>query len=337
MASCYAEKRFGLKKSLKKGTKCIKCGKPAKVLLPYGPQAFCEEHFCKLIESRYKKTVRLFNLFPAGKKLLFAVSGGKDSLTALYLGKKFFSKRNQIEALLIDEGVRGYREKALRVAEKNCYDWGVHFTRVSFEEEFNITMDKIVKKMSNAKENQGSPCAFCGTLRRALMNKYAKKLGAVRLVTGHNMDDECQSILMNAFDNDLQRFVRSGAITGIKPFNGFVQRVKPLSEIPEREIVLYALFKGYSTYSGECCPYHGIAKRNKFREILNELEDSYPGSKYSLWRFFNSIKPLLLKSTPFGNTKMNACTECGEPTLSIECDACKKLKKLKALKKQRKP
>jgi len=330
MASCYEDKRFATQKALKKGSKCIKCGKKAKVLLPYGPQVFCEKHFCSLTESRYRKTVRAFSLFPAGKKLLFAVSGGKDSLTALYLGQKFFSQRNKIEALLIDEGVKGYREKALKVAEENCNEWGIPFTRISFREEFGVTMDGAVKKIHSSSENLGSPCAFCGTLRRTLMNRHAVKLKAARLVTGHNLDDECQSILMNEFDNDLPRFARSGAVSGIKPFKGFVQRVKPLSEIPEREIVLYSLFKGYSTYSGECCPFRSEAKRNKFRAILNELEEQYPGSKHSLWRFFNEVKPVLLEGSGFKSVKLNVCANCGEPSQGNECDSCRKLKLLKS-------
>ncbi len=312
-----------------KDAKCIKCGKPAEVLLPYGPQAFCAEHFCSLIEARYGKTVRAFSLFPAGSKLLFAVSGGKDSLTALYLGQKFFSQRNKISALLIDEGVRGYRSKALAVAEKNCGEWGIPFTRISFREEFGLSMDGIVKKMRSSEENLGSPCAFCGTLRRTLMNRYARKLRADRLVTGHNLDDECQSILMNSLDNDLPRFVRSGAVSGVKEFKGFVQRVKPLSEIPEHEIVLYASFKDIPFHFGERCPYRGEAKRNRFRTLLDELEESYPGSKHSLWNFFNEVKPLLLESGKFSAAKLNSCTKCGSPAQGKECDACRKLRALK--------
>ncbi|MEM4663096.1 MAG: TIGR00269 family protein [Candidatus Diapherotrites archaeon] len=318
-------KRF----SLKKGDKCLKCNSNAKVLLPYGPQKFCEKHFVQLIEKRFRRTVRKYSLIKKDEHLVVAVSGGKDSAVLLYLTKKYFGKSNNITALLIDEGISGYRDKALRVAIRNCKSWGIPFKYVRFIDEFGFTMNKIKKRMEKTKLNFGSPCSICGTLRRNIMNKYAKILGADKLLTGHNLDDELQSILMNACDNDFLRFFRSGPVSGVKPISGFVQRVKPICEIPEVEIFLYAGYAGIDFYSGSCCPFREHAKRNTYRKLLNELERSHPGTKFSLWNFYIKLREKFLTTRTISDFELNYCQKCGEPSAGTLCDACKKIEFLK--------
>ncbi|MCX8189640.1 MAG: TIGR00269 family protein [Candidatus Diapherotrites archaeon] len=318
-----------LKCGLKKGDKCIKCNKPASVYLPYGPQKFCDKHFIQLIEKRFRKTIRKYSLIRKGEHLLVAVSGGKDSLTALYLTKKYFGKQNKITALLIDEGISGYRDKALKIAMKNCKKWRIPYKHVSFKTEFGIGMSHISKKISKTKKNFGSMCSFCGTMRRTLMNRYAKKLSADKLITGHNLDDELQSILMNACDNDIARFFRSGPLAGVKQIPDLVQRVKPLCEIPEAEIFLYANYVGIEHYSGSCCPFRAKAKRNIYRKILNELEEHYPGTKYSLWNFYIQLRVKFISLKILSGIELNKCKKCGEPSTKEICDTCKKLSILK--------
>ena len=335
-AGSHYSKLFGLDRGVKKGDRCLKCGKKAAILLPYGPQKFCEEHFSRLIESRFKKTVRKFSLIKPGEHLAIAVSGGKDSVTALHLTAKFFSSSNKITAVLINEGIPGYRDKALKIAKKNCRELGVPFKEFSFRKEFGFTMQKIQRLLEkNRSVNLGSPCTFCGTLRRSLLNRAARALTADKLVTGHNLDDETQSILMNACDNDLNRFVRSGAKSGFTDRKNLVQRIKPLCEIPEREVFFYAQFNGIEFYAGERCPFSEEAKRNDYRSVLNQLEEKYPGTKYSLWQFFNQVKPLLVKEKSQHKAKLNACEKCGEPCSGKICEACRKIEAIQKLSGKR--
>jgi len=327
-AGCHYSKLYGLETGVQKGDKCIKCGEPAAILLPYGPQKFCEQHFLHLTESRVKKSIRKFSLIKPGEHITVGVSGGKDSLTALFILNKYFSKSNRISAILIDEGIPGYRDKALKQAKKCCKNWKVEFKEFSFKKEFGTSMKQIQKKLGG-KENLGSPCTFCGTLRRHLLNKAAVKVKADKLATGHNLDDETQSILMNACDNDLKRFFRSGAKSGLIKMKGLVQRIKPLCEIPEREIFYFTQFNKIPSYTGECCPFSSEAKRNSYRSVLNQLDEQFPGTKHSLWQFFNALKEKQPKPKP---PNLKKCNSCGALANSDECEACKKIKSLKKKK-----
>ena len=306
--------------------KCEKCGKKAAEDLPYGPHKLCKEHFMRFFERRVRRTCRVNKLVVAGEKLLVAVSGGKDSCVALYMMHRIFGKTNEIEALLIDEGILGYRDKALGFAEGNCKDWGIPFTRISFADEFGFTMVDVMRK-TGAKKRLGSTCAFCGVLRRKIMNKYAKKLKAKKLVTGHNLDDETQSILMNVCEADLKRFERLGPGHSKAMIKGLVPRIKPLWETPEIEIIAFAGHAGIKFHQEQCCPFKWQAKRNDFRAILNHLESSYPGTMYSILSFFRQVLPKLSKGAK-QRKEINYCAECAEPCNAEICQPCKLIKKI---------
>jgi uncharacterized protein (TIGR00269 family) len=317
--------------ALKNTDICEKCKKPRVITLGYGPHYFCDKHFIKFFEARIKKTVRKYNLIKSKEKLLIALSGGKDSIVTLRLMYKFYNKSNEIKAIIIDEGVDGYRDKAIKLAIKTCEDLDVEYKLISFEKEFGVTNDKIMPLLQK-NQKLGGTCAFCGTMRRHIMNKYAKKMKMDKLITGHNLDDETQSFVMNVFNNDFDRLLRMGANSGIIEHDGFVKRIKPLYETPEKEIIAYCAYKEINHYSQECCPYSYTAKRNEFREMLNTFETRFPGTEFSILRFYENLKKELMPTQTKKKTMKNKlvkCKTCGEPTEKEFCKTCEMIEKLK--------
>jgi len=297
--------------------KCVECGGKAVISLPYGPHRFCKRHFLHFFEKRVRRTIRENRLIEGREKVVVAYSGGKDSGTALYLLNKIFGKSNPIEALLIDEGISGYRDKALAMAENNCKKWKVPFKRVSFKKELGFTMVDVMRK-TGAKKTIGSTCAYCGVFRRQLMNRHAKLMGAGKLATGHNLDDEAQSILMDIFDADTARLLRLGPIaSGLK---GMVPRIKPLYFCPEKEIIAFAKMLEIKYFEQKCCPFKWQAKRNDFRSMLDEFEAKYPGTMFSIAKFLQQAKAGIGKEK---TGKALFCEKCGEPGSQKKCNACK--------------
>jgi uncharacterized protein (TIGR00269 family) len=315
-----------------KNKKCDKCSQKSVISLEYGPHYFCEKHFKQFFEARVRKTVRKYSLFRSKEKLLVALSGGKDSVVVLNIIKRFYEKSNEIEALIIDEGVKGYRNKAIDAAVNNCEKLGIKYKIVSFKKEFGVNNDEIMPILiKNPK--LGGTCAFCGAMRRNLINKYAKKGKFDKLITGHNLDDEVQSFIMNVFNNDFDKLLRMGAESGIIKHKGFVKRIKPLYETPEKEIIAYCAFSELEHFSKECCPYSWTAKRNEYREMLNNFENRFPGTLFSILRFFENLKPFIMpdkKKKKDFERQLKKCSNCGEPTEKEICKTCEMLKKLKS-------
>ncbi len=303
---------------------CVKCIKKAVFSPAYGPHRFCKQHFLEFFEKRVRRTIRENRLIEGREKLVVAYSGGKDSAVALYLVNRIFGKSNPVEALLIDEGIPKYRDKALAIAEENCRKWGVPFKRVSFEEEFGFTMVDVMRKTGPKKEI-GSTCAYCGVLRRQLMNRHSREMKASKLVTGHNLDDEAQSVLMNVLDADVARFLRIGPKS--HSLEGMVPRIKTLYLSPEKEAIAFAKMAGIEYFDQECCPFKWQAKRNEFRQLVEEFEAKFPGTMFSVVGFLREVKTLVGEKEE--GKKLSACSKCGEASSQKVCKACKMVEGMK--------
>ena len=147
-------------------SKCDKCGKKAKFQLSYGPINFCSEHFNSFFEQRFRKTIRKYNLLKKKDVVVVGVSGGKDSMTVMHLLNKFYSKEQTVKALMIDEGIPKYRDKALKLAKKEAKKLGIEFKELSFKKRFGKTMVDVMKK-TGRKKIIGSTCAFADHLEES--------------------------------------------------------------------------------------------------------------------------------------------------------------------------
>lgn len=301
------------------------CKEKSIIELPAG-EKLCKRHFTSYFESKVFKTIRQFDLLDKDENLGVALSGGKDSLTVLHILNKL-SRQNpriNVTAIAIDEGIHNYRDKTLEKAKIFCDENGIELYIFSYNEEFGMSLDEILKILDV------KPCTICGIFRRYLLNKKSRELKLTKLATGHNLDDECQSILMNQFRNDVRASARLGAKIGIIRHNNFVQRVKPLYLCTEKEVATYAFINGLLDDFNEC-PNAVHSFRAQVRDMLNSMEQKFPGTKYSIVNSFLSILPLLKQQFKYESIK--TCTKCSEPSANDVCNACLYLEKLYKIEK----
>lgn len=290
--------------------KCQRCSKSAVIYQKYSNTHLCRTHFITDVERKIKRDIRKFRMVQKGDRIAVALSGGKDSIVLLYVLNQIFQDRKDLElsAITIDEGIIGYREQTLEHAVKLTHDLGIPHTIRSFGEGFGITLDELTKKKEHA------ACTLCGVLRKNLLNKTARELGADKLAIGHNLDDESQTILMNYLRGDMDRLKRM--LLNVKQ-PGLVMRIKPLRSIPEKEVALYGLLNDLPVSMDEC-PYAGEALRNEIREMLNNYEVKHPGTKYSLLGEYETISEALRSP----DNQIAVCRICGEPGSDKVCKTC---------------
>ena len=297
------------------------CGEKEIISLTSG-ERLCKSHFTEYFENKVFKTIRRFDLIGKEENLGVAISGGKDSLTVLTILNKL-SKQNpkiKITAIAIDEGISGYRDKTLITAQKFCDENGIKLNIFSYKEDFGLTLDGMLKIL-NVK-----PCTICGIFRRYLLNKKSRELKLTKLATGHNLDDECQSILMNQMKNNIESSARLGPKVGIVSDDKFVQRIKPLYLCTEKEATTYAFVNGLLDNFNEC-PNAIHSFRAQVRDALNDLENKFPGTKYSIVNSFLETLPMLKQK--FKGEMIQICARCSEPSSNDVCSACGYLEKLK--------
>lgn len=289
-------------------------------------EKLCKNHFVEYFEGKVFKTIRQFDLIGKEEHLGVALSGGKDSLTLLHLLSKL-SKQNpkiKLTAIAINEGIHGYRDKTLVTAGKFCRKNNVPLHIYSYEEEFGMPLDSMLKTLDV------KPCTICGIFRRYLLNKKSRELGFTKLATGHNLDDEAQSIVMNQFKNNIRASARLGPKAGISDAGtvlntssagnkNFVQRVKPLYLCTEKEVTVYAFINNFMDDFNEC-PNVAKSYRAQVRDMLNNFENENPGTKYAIINSFLQVLPGLKER--FKNGEANSCKECGESASKDKCNAC---------------
>lgn len=311
---------------------CSFCNKQAVIHLSYSNTNLCEKHLVYSVERRVKRTIREYGMLDGAKHVGVAVSGGKDSQVLLYLLNKIAKPMKiKLTAILVDEGIEGYRDKIIPEAKKLASELEVPLEIVTFKDLTEHTLDEIMSIEKERRED--SSCTYCGVFRRYALNLAAKRLGVDRLAIGHNLDDMVQSYLMNILRNE-------GLLFRFKPMGGaiederFVMRIRPLFKIPEKEIAVYAVVKGFKSVFVEC-PYVNEGLRPLVRDFINSAESRYPGTKFKILQ--NYLETSSVISDKFDSSrkekKINSCSICGEPTSGSICKACSLLEKLKKEKR----
>jgi len=306
--------------------KCTACGvREAFYARLYSGEKLCAKCFLRSIEDKVRATIARYEMFKFNDRIAVAVSGGKDSVSLLHILfriERDFPKAS-LCAVTVDEGIRGYRDEAIKIVAENCEKLGVKYFMVSFKKLYGYTLDEIVKRIKH-KESGLTPCSYCGVLRRKALNIIARRVGATKIATAHNLDDEIQTFMLNIIHGDPLRIARTAPVFEDEE-SGLVPRVKPLCEILEKEITLYAYLRGIR-FQENPCPYAGTALRNDVRNTLNRLEEKHPGIKYTIYRSAERIREMMKNKIP--KITLNQCKICGEPTVSEVCQACQLLQNI---------
>ncbi len=300
--------------------KCDLCGRRAVIHQRFANRHLCKRHFVEHFERRVKYAIKKFNMIEKGDKIAIALSGGKDSVTLTYVLHKLYGHRNDLEfvAITIDEGIEGYRPPTVKIAKKITKELGIEHHVVSFKDNFGMTLDEMVKI------GEKKPCTYCGVFRKYLLNKTARELGCTKLATGHNLDDEVQTILLNFLQGDIARLAR---LIPQRVQEELVMRIKPFREVYEKEVVVYGLLHSLPMDLNEC-PYSHFPVRDVVRDFIYNFEEKYPGRKFSIMRSFEALIPCLKQMFP--QIELNKCERCGEPTPKKVCQACVLLEELRS-------
>ncbi|MEM1578248.1 MAG: TIGR00269 family protein [Archaeoglobaceae archaeon] len=257
-------------------------------------------------------------MIESNDKIAIALSGGKDSVTLTNVLIELYGGRRDLDfvAITVDEGIKGYREKTVEVTREVTKKLGIEHYVVAFNENFNATLDEMVKV------GEKLPCSYCGVFRKYLLNRVAKDLSATKLATAHNLDDEAQTVLMNFINADIDRLAR---LIPQREQEGLVMRIKPFRELYEKEIVTYGIIKGYPLIFDEC-PYSYLPIRAFVRDFLYDFEKKHPGRKISILRSIEKLSEALKITNP--QIELQKCQICGEPSSQKLCQTCKLLGEL---------
>ncbi|MBI4447561.1 TIGR00269 family protein [Candidatus Woesearchaeota archaeon] len=230
-----------------------------------------------------------------------------------------------VDAVMIDLLMGDWSEKNLANVKNFCKERGVKLHIIKMREEFGCSICYIRSGIQS--KVKLTNCLICGVVKRWLLNKKSRELGATKLVTGHNLDDEAENVLMNFFKGNMKISIGLGPKTGVISDKKFVQRIKPLYFCSNDEIRQYSKGMNFPVQY-EPCPCAVGAFRRTVRKEIAKLEEQNPGIKRVLVNNFLTLLPLIIKKYK-GKDKLQYCSSCGEPSRNLVCKRCELIKILK--------
>ncbi len=304
--------------------KCKKCKNPAMYRVRYARLWLCPKHFVEFFERRVKRTIDNYKLVKNAKHILVAVSGGKDSVTTLYVLNKFKDTYGyKVTGATIDLGIPGYSAKSLKVVTSLYKTLNIEY-RIIRLSDYGFTL-RDLQFWRNKKKVRRPTCSFCGIIKRYLLNRIALDLGADVVATGHNLDDLVKFVATDYYNGRISELVKLGLKT--PPMGKFAGRIRPLGLMSSKEILYYANILGLP-YVHTGCPYSPKHTniQNRILIRLNDLEEEYPGFKIGFIKsFLHHLKPVIVKGYDIEEREVYTCSLCGMPTSNKDriCSFCK--------------
>jgi tRNA 2-thiocytidine biosynthesis protein TtcA len=217
----------------------------------------------KRLESLCRKALLQFDMLEGASTVAVALSGGKDSLTLLYL----------LDAIR-GRGFAHFNIVAIHVG--GSFSCGAGISGSYLKGICNALNIPLI--VEQAEEQQKLECYSCSRERRKLIFSAAKKNGATVIAFGHHKDDSNQTLLMNL----LHKAEFSANLPKVPMHNYGITIIRPLIYLLEKEIDAFASLYGYKRITCQC-PIGQHSMRKKAAELLGEIQRFFPNASHNLF------------------------------------------------------
>jgi tRNA(Ile)-lysidine synthetase-like protein len=216
----------------------------------------------KKIESKIRKAIFEFDLLKDVKSLAVALSGGKDSLTLLYMLFKILKNGFNInlKAIHIDGSFSCGANISKKILKDICDSLNVQFLSSALDIEY--------EKLN---------CYSCSRERRKLIFDIAKKNNCDVIAFGHHRDDNIQTLLLNLFHK--AEFASMMPKIKFKKIQATI--IRPLIYVEEKEIITFAKKNDFLKTSCQC-PFGKNSNRKKIDKIIEKIEFDFPNIRNNL-------------------------------------------------------
>ena len=232
----------------------------------------------KKLERGVGEAIAAFDMIQDGDVVMVCVSGGKDSYTLLSCLLALRERAPvdfRIIAMNLDQRQPGFPADVLPAYFERI---GVEY-RIVTEDTYSIVKDKIPEGKTT--------CSLCSRLRRGIIYRTAKEIGATRIALGHHRDDMLETLFLNMFFG--------GRIKAMPPKlvsdDGNHVVIRPLAYCTEADIARFARTMDFPIIPCNLCGSQENAQRKQIKTMLQGWAREHPGRIESLATALKNVVP----------------------------------------------
>ena len=230
------------------------------------------------------KAIGDYNMIEEGDTVLVCMSGGKDShaLLMILLALQERAPINfKLIAMNLDQKQPGFPTDILPDYLKQL---GVEY-RIVEADTYSIVKEKIPEGKTT--------CSLCSRLRRGIIYRTAKELGANKIALGHHRDDIVETLFLNLFFGAKMKAMPPKLATNDR--QNVV--IRPLAYCSEKDIAAYARQMNFPIIPCDLCGSQENLQRQKVKDMLHGWELEQPGRINNIFRAITNVEPSHLADT----------------------------------------
>ena len=219
-----------------------------------------------------------FSMIEAGDKVMACLSGGKDSYALLDILLHLRDRAPvpfEVIAVNLDQRHPGYPEHVL---PEYLASRGVPY-RIEVQDTHSVVKRVIPEGKTM--------CSLCSRLRRGVLYRVAKELGATRIALGHHRDDILETFFLNLFHGGKLK----GMPAKLASDDGRHVVIRPLAYVKESDLAAYAGLKCFPIIPCTLCGSQDNLQRQVVGEMLRQWERLHPGRVASILRAMSDVRP----------------------------------------------
>lgn len=190
-----------------------------------------------------------------GDNIAVGLSGGKDSMTALYalaMLRNILPQPFSVGAIIVD---LGWPESDWSDIKEFCQRLDVPC---------QVVATQIGPLLFNVRK-ESNPCSLCAKMRHGALHEAAVAAGCNVVALGHHREDAIETVFMNMFYN--------GRIACFQPVAWLDRRkvrlIRPLLYVAEKTTAAAAAKYGFPLANNPC-PAEGNTKRQQIKDMLRQ-------------------------------------------------------------------
>jgi tRNA 2-thiocytidine biosynthesis protein TtcA len=219
-----------------------------------------------------------FNMIEEGDRVMVCVSGGKDSYGLLDILMKLQARAPihfDIIAVNLDQKQPGFPDHILP-------DY-LGKLGIKFHIETQDTYSIVKKVIPEGK----TMCSLCSRLRRGILYRVAKELGATKIALGHHRDDMLQTLFLNMFFGGKLKGMPAKLVSD----NGEFMVIRPLAYVPEKDLIRWAEVKQFPIIPCTLCGSQENLQRKQVGNLLRDWDRQFPGRLENMLTALQNVVP----------------------------------------------